>query len=44
MAQIRVFDIEEDIHRKLKAQAALKGLSLNDYIKQLLESAIKEDK
>ena len=43
MAQIRIFDIKEEIHRKLKAQAALKGLSLNDYIKKLLEKEAKNN-
>jgi plasmid stability protein len=34
---IQIRNVPEDLHRRLKARAALKGLSLSDYILQEVE-------
>lgn len=39
MLQIR--NVPDEIHRKLKARAALAGLSLSDYVRQELERLAK---
>jgi plasmid stability protein len=32
MANVQIRDVPEDVHRRLKSQAALDGKSLNDYL------------
>jgi predicted HicB family RNase H-like nuclease len=39
MARIH-YEIPEDVHRRAKAEAALRGLTLRDYVIQALEQAI----
>ncbi len=34
MANVQVRDVPDDVHRKLKAKAALRGQSLNDFLLQ----------
>lgn len=34
MVMIQVRDVPDDVHRKLKSQAALEGLSLSEYLKR----------
>lgn len=33
---LQVRDVPEDVHRKLKARAAASGVSLSEYVRQLL--------
>lgn len=36
---MQIRDVPEDVHRKLKARAALKGVSLSEYLRGLLEAS-----
>jgi len=33
MANVQIRDVPEDVHRRLKAQAAMSGQSLNDFLR-----------
>jgi plasmid stability protein len=36
---VQIRDVPEDVHRKLKARAALQGVSLSEYLRGLLEAS-----
>jgi predicted HicB family RNase H-like nuclease len=40
MGDFRVRGIPEDVHRKLKALAALAGISFNDYMLEILKEHV----
>lgn len=40
MGQIR-YELPDDLHRRLKAQAAIEGVSLRELVIQLLEKGLK---
>jgi predicted HicB family RNase H-like nuclease len=44
MGDFRVRGIPEDVHRKLKALAALAGVSVNDYMLAVLKEHIAKQK
>ena len=44
MAEIRVRNVPDILHRELKSRAALQGLSLNELIIQLLQEGIGKAK
>lgn len=41
MSEIRIFNMHENTHRWLKANAAKMGITLNNYIKQILDKERK---
>ena len=38
------YEIPDDLHRKVKSEAALKGLTLKDFIIRALEEALRKPK
>jgi plasmid stability protein len=38
---IQIREIPDETHRKLKARAALEGMSMSDYLKRLIEQDLK---
>ena len=40
---VRVRNLPNEIHRKLKAQAALKGIPLEKYIADILEREVEKE-
>ncbi|MCK5569661.1 MAG: hypothetical protein KAJ15_08080 [Spirochaetes bacterium] len=42
MAELRIRDIPEDVYRKFKSLCALKGVTLNKTVIELLEWKIKK--
>lgn len=34
---VQIRDVPEDVHRKLKSRAAASGMSLSEYLRQMLE-------
>jgi plasmid stability protein len=39
---IQIKDVPEDVHRTLKSRAALAGVSLSEYLRQLLEEVASQ--
>jgi len=42
LVEVRIRNIPDEVHRKLKARAALAGLTLEKYILKVLEEAVRE--
>ena len=42
MVEVRLRNIPPEVHRRLKARAALEGLTLEKYILKVLEEAVRE--
>jgi predicted HicB family RNase H-like nuclease len=42
MGELRVRGLPEDVHRKLKALAALAGLSINEYALQVIKAHVDQ--
>lgn len=38
---LQIRNVPEDLHRKLKARAAELGLSMSDYLKQMIEDSLR---
>jgi predicted HicB family RNase H-like nuclease len=38
------YEIDDDLHRQVKSAAALKGITLKEYVIQALERAVEDDK
>lgn len=37
------YEIDDDLHRRAKSQAALKGITLKEYVETALAKAVKSD-